>query len=153
MTERPTHLLDADFDSWDALLTEAVDRVLEEVDTQADGDLEQFRWGAVNPARVRHPLSGFVPLLGRLTDPPEREMPGDRGFIPRAQMPGFGASQRLVVAPGHEDEGLFHMPTGQSGNPLSPYYNAGHEDWVVGRATPLLPGHTRHAMRLVPTPP
>ena len=153
VTERPTHLLDADFDSWDALLTEAVDRVLEEVDTQAGGDLEQFRWGVVNPARVRHPLSGFVPLLGRLTDPPEREMPGDRGFIPRAQMPGFGASQRLVVAPGHEDEGLFHMPTGQSGNPLSPYYNAGHEDWVVGRATPLLPGHTRHAMRLVPTPP
>jgi penicillin amidase len=55
-----------------------------------------------------------------------------------------------VVAPGHEADGLLHMPGGQSGHPLSPYWGAGHADWVQGRLTPLLPGPTEHTLRLVP---
>ena len=39
---------------------------------------------------------------------------------------------------------------GQSGHPLSPYWGAGHEDWVHGRATPLLPGPAQHTLRLLP---
>jgi penicillin amidase len=62
----------------------------------------------------------------------------------------FGASQRMVVAPGHEAEGLAHMPGGQSGHPLSPFWGAGHADWVRGNATPFLPGTARHALTLEP---
>ena len=29
------------------------------------------------------------------------------------------------------------MPTGQSGNPLLPYYNLGHDDWMRGKADPV----------------
>ena len=43
-----------------------------------------------------------------------------------------------------------NMPGGQSGNPLSPFWGAGHEDWVHGRATPFLPGKAEHTLRLVP---
>jgi penicillin amidase len=42
------------------------------------------------------------------------------------------------------------MPGGQSDNPLSPFYGAGHEDWVHGRATPLLPGTTTYTLTLEP---
>ena len=73
----------------------------------------------------------------------------DSGVV-RAQAPGFGASERFAVSPGHEAEGLFHMPSGQSGNPVSPYYLAGHRDWEDGRATPFLPGPAKWRMRLVP---
>jgi penicillin amidase len=41
------------------------------------------------------------------------------------------------------------MPAGQSGHPLSFYYRAGHDDWVEGRPTPLLPGPAQHRQRLL----
>jgi penicillin amidase len=42
------------------------------------------------------------------------------------------------------------MPGGQSGHPLSPYYRAGHEAWVKGEATPLLPGPAQRTLVLTP---
>ena len=63
-----------------------------------------------------------------------------------------GASQRMVVAPGHETDGIAHMPGGQSGHPLSPFWGAGHEAWAKGEATPFLPGEPRHTLSLVPDP-
>jgi penicillin amidase len=42
------------------------------------------------------------------------------------------------------------MPGGQSGHPMSPYYGAGHADWVAGRATPLLAGPPQHVLTLAP---
>jgi penicillin amidase len=64
--------------------------------------------------------------------------------------PGFGASERLAVSPGHEANGILEMPGGQSDNPLSPYYGAGHADWVQGRPTPLLPGPAKWTLVLEP---
>jgi penicillin amidase len=43
------------------------------------------------------------------------------------------------------------MPGGQSDNPLSPFYGTGHEDWVQGHPTPLLPGETKYTLMLEPT--
>jgi penicillin amidase len=77
------------------------------------------------------------------------ELPGDRD-MPRFQRPNYGASERLVVSPGREAEGIFHMPGGQSGHPLSPFFRAGHAAWVRGDATPLLPGKTAHTVTLRP---
>ena len=71
-------------------------------------------------------------------------------FEPRVQTPSHGASERFVVSPGHEHEGIFHMPAGQSGHPLSPYYRAGHTAWVRGEPTPFLPGRTEHTLMLKP---
>lgn len=76
-------------------------------------------------------------------------LPGD-GDTPRAEAPGSGASERFVVAPGHEEDGLFHMPTGESGHPLSPHYRAGHEPWVEGDVTTFLPGPTVFTLLLRP---
>ena len=56
----------------------------------------------------------------------------------------------MVVSPGHEARGIFHMPGGQAGDPLSPYYLAGHKDWLEGRATPFLPGPAMWTMTLTP---
>ena len=81
---------------------------------------------------------------------PDVPLPGD-AHMPRVQGRSFGASQRMVVSPGHEDEGIFHMPGGQSGHPLSPSFDAGHAAWVAGEPSPFLPGPRRHRLRLLPT--
>ena len=57
---------------------------------------------------------------------------------------------RFAVEPGREEAGYFHMPGGQSGHPLSPFYRAGHDDWVQGRPTPFLPGPTEYMLTLHP---
>jgi len=55
-----------------------------------------------------------------------------------------------VVSPGREAEGVFHLPGGQVGHPLSPFWGAGHADWVEGRPSPFLPGSSTTLLRLAP---
>ncbi|HEY4572336.1 MAG TPA: penicillin acylase family protein, partial [Thermoanaerobaculia bacterium] len=147
-TERPRSLLDPRYASWDQELLAAVDATLKDLESQGRS-LADRTWGERNTVRIQHPLSQAVPLLGRWLDVPARQLPGDED-MPRVQRPAFGASERMVVAPGHEETGIFHMPGGQSGNPLSPYYQKGVDAWEDGKATPFLPGPPVHKLRLVP---
>ena len=101
------------------------------------------------PAARHARCSAAVPLLGKLIDMPAEPLPGDSN-MPRVQGATFGASERFGVQPGHEDSGYFHMPGGQSGNPLSPFYGAGHEDWAQGRPTPFLPGDAKYKLVFLP---
>ena len=80
---------------------------------------------------------------------PRQQLPGD-SFMPRVQHRTSGASERFVVSPGREQDGLYHMPGGQGGHPLSPFFLAGHDAWAEGRPTPLLPGASAHRLELVP---
>ena len=148
LAERPPHLLAPAYADWDALLLAAARQVANDLGGKPGG-LEARTWGERNTARIQHPMSRAVPQFARWLDMPRAPLPGD-GNMPRVQGPGFGASERFAVAPGHEDEGFFHMPGGQSGHPLSPYYGAGHEDWVAGRPTPFMPGAAERTLELVP---
>ena len=149
VSERPAHLLPPPYASWDALLADNARQLETELAAQGP-DLAQRSWGERNTAGICHPISRALPALVRpwLCMPADR-LPGDRD-MPRVQGPTFGASQRMVVSPGHEADGLVHMPGGQSGHPLSPFWGAGHDDWVQGRPTPFLPGRTEYTLRLVP---
>ncbi len=145
VSEQPLHLLDPKYASWDAMLEAVADRLLHEV--AEDGPLEEQTWGKINTPRIRHPLSRAVPQLAGFLDIETPPLPGAT-FMPRVQGRGFGASERMAVSPGHEADGYFHMPGGQSGHPLSPFYRAGHDAWVEGRPTPFLPGPTKYELIL-----
>ncbi len=147
--EQPPNFLTPDYLSWPDLLLAAADDVLRWADRQ-NRPLSRLTWGLRNTARIQHPFSRFLPgVVAQFLDMPAQPLPGDHD-IPRVQAPSFGASERFVVAPGHENEGIFEMPCGECGNPLSPFYRAGHEAWVHGDPTPFLPGPTRHTLRLQP---
>jgi len=146
---RPDWLLDPKYPDWHALLTDAALQVAQRLDPQPGG-LAARNWGEINRSDIRHPLAAALPAwLARFIDMPDQPLPGDHD-MPRVAAPGFGASERLDVSPGHEDHGILEMPGGQSDNPLSPFFGAGHEDWVEGRPTPLLPGQTMHTLTLRP---
>ncbi|KLU21317.1 hypothetical protein EOS_36850, partial [Caballeronia mineralivorans PML1(12)] len=93
-------------------------------------------------------LPSWLPWVRGWLGAPRDPLPGDFN-MPRVQTPTFGASERMVVSPGREQDGIFEMPGGQSGNPLSPYFLAGHGAWVHGETTPFLPGKTVHRLELV----
>jgi penicillin amidase len=148
VTERPAHLLDPRYPSWDALLLDALDDVLEEL-TKGGRPLAGRTWGERNTTLIRHPLSRAVPRLGGFLDMPREPLPGD-SHMPRFQSPSAGASERFAVSPGREELGYFHMPCGQSGHPLSPHYADGHAAWAKGEKTPFLPGPAVNVLTLVP---
>lgn len=160
LTEQPPHLLDARYKDWQACVLAAVDstlgRMLPGVPADAPEStvaaaLAARTWGARNTSQIRHPLSAAAPVLGNWLDMPHHALPGDSN-MPRVQWPGGGASQRMVLSPGQESRSLFHMPCGQSGHPSSPHYRDGHAAWERGEAAPLLPGASRHRLRLIPAP-
>ena len=148
VTQRPMHLLSPRYASWDALLEDAASEVRDELAQQ--GPLNQRTWGEQNTAKICHPLARALPAFARRPlCMPFEPLAGDVA-MPRVQAPDFGASERMVVAPGHEADGIIHMPGGQSGHLLSPFWGAGHEDWVKGRPTPFLPGEARHTLKMQP---
>lgn len=146
--DQPKHLLTADYSSWDDLLEQSAATVQAQLLEQ--GALAQRTWGERNTAAICHPLAGALPKFAKsMFCMPADQLPGD-GDMPLVASPTFGASERMVVSPGHEADGIIHMPGGQSGHFLSPFWGAGHTDWVTRKPTPFLPGKTEYTLTLTP---
>lgn len=150
VSERPAHLLDPKFKTWDDAIVDAVDATIAQL-TEGGRSLADRTWGEANSAEFRHPLAGAIPVLGPRLNMPAEPLPGDV-FTPRASAPRTGPSERMVVSPGREHEGILHIPTGQSGHPLSPHYGDQYRAWLNGEATPFLPGPTVLTLTLKPQP-
>jgi penicillin amidase len=148
LSAEPAHLLSQEYASWRDLELRSLDAAIEAL-LEDCGTLEKCTWGKRNRVTVSHPLGRAIPLLGWLLNMPTRELPGDAS-MPRVQGPRFGASERFAVSPGLEAQAYFHMPGGQSGHPLSPYYQAGNDAWAEGRALAFMPGPAEHRLNLHP---
>ncbi len=148
LTAKPIHLLPQPFKSWDEFIAAKIGTVHDELVKQ-HGSLKDATWGKRNTARIKHPFSRAMPFLSSFLDMPPDAMAGDN-HMPRVAAPGFGASQRLVVSPGREEQAIMTMAGGQSGHPLSPFYGAGHRDWLAGKPAPLLAGEAKHTLRFNP---
>ncbi|MCZ6835530.1 MAG: penicillin acylase family protein, partial [Planctomycetota bacterium] len=149
MEELPAHFLPRRFDSWEELLEEALDQSIKEVQRrQPDLGLDT-PWGDVNIAAIGHPLAELAPQMAGALRMPADPLPGHWTSL-RMATPRFGASARMVVSPGREDSGILHMPSGQSGHPLSPHFRDGHNAWVEGLPTSFRPGPIVHRLKLMP---
>ncbi|WP_310386060.1 penicillin acylase family protein [Roseateles sp.] len=151
LIERPAHLLPAGFSDWDAFALAQVDAALRELTLDGTQALAQASWGQVNRSHIQHVMSKALPALAPWLDMARQAQSGD-AHLPFVAGPAFGQSQRLVVSPGVEAEATLSMPGGQSGHPLSPFYGAGHADWAVAKATPLLAGATLHRLQATAPP-
>ena len=144
LDEQPAGWLPPAYASWRAVQLGAIDCAITEV--ARDGTpLTQATWGRRNTAAIAHPISAAVPVLKYWLAAPQDQLAGDAN-MPRVAGNKLGQSQRMTVTPGKEEQGVFNMPGGQSGHPLSPYFLAGHEAWVKGTMTPLLPGAPQHTL-------
>ena len=149
VTRQPMHLLPANYDSWDALLVASARENVRWLTTNFSGPLADRSWGEQNTARIQHPMSRAIPQLADWLNMPATPLNGDSN-LPKAQGPGFGASERFSVSPGDEENGLMHMPTGQSGHPMSPFYRADHDSWLAGEPSPFWPETAAHTLTLAP---
>ena len=107
-------------------------------------------WGERNRVTLESPLAPMAP------PPMDRMLRDELGpqsghwYAPKVLNGGFGASARLVVSPGREDDGILLTPGGQSGNPLSPHFRDLTRSWVEGEPRSLLPGEAAATFTIEP---
>lgn len=142
------NLLPPTFSDWPAFHQHVNQLVLEYINENNVID-DQVTLATITSSLHQHPMSRNVPLIGLLLDMPSVPLSGSK-YTPNVDSNGFGASERLVVAPGHEEQGILQMPSSQTAHPLSPYYGAAHKDWAAGIATPLLPQESKYELTLNP---
>lgn len=112
--------------------------------------LDELRWGRVNTVRITHPFSRAVPWLSSWLDMPSAESAGCAGYCVRVLADGKGASERFVISPAHPEDGIFHMPAGQSGHFLSGHYRDQHPAWADGLPLPFETSRVIEHLGLVP---
>ncbi len=155
INEQPSNFLMLPTKNWQTLFAQALEKTIDDMvhynvantPEKTEQPLSAATWGQQNTTKIMHPLSNGVPFIAKWVDMPARALSGD-SYMPRVQGKSFGASERMVVSPGHEENGIFHMPTSQSGHPWSPYYGKGHSDWEQGITSPFLPGNTVYTLML-----
>ncbi len=126
------------------------DLILDKLDLVRDLPEANQPWGQTNENHIKHPLFGSLPIIGPWFNMAPNHQSGDEWTI-KVVGKSHGSSQRMVVSPGNEADGLYHQPAGPSGHFLSPYFRSGHEDWVHLRPTPFLPGPAKHELVLKPS--
>jgi len=151
INQQPDNFLMRPLHDWQAVFNQALQQTIDDMVSLEAGKkqaLTKATWGQQNTTEIQHPLSKSVPFIGKWLDMPAVALSGD-SYMPKVQGKSFGASERMVVSPGHEETGIFHMPTSQAGHPWSPYYGKGHSDWEQGIASPFLPGETKYKLTLL----
>lgn len=146
--QQRTDTLPADFSSWRSLLQQAVLQSKQKLETDY-GSLASASWGNINQSAIVHPLAAAVPFFGDWLNMPAMPMNGD-SHMPRVQNKVHGQSERMVVSPGKEAEGILVIPAGQSGHPLSPFYAADHDFWLKEQPLGFLPGQQKYLLKLQP---
>ena len=148
LEEQPEHLLPAGYPDWDRYIQGMLLVAAEALEASGSDGL-QTPWGETNRLNAQHPFGQISPALGRFLNYPRNRQPGWSGTV-RASSPTYGQSFRMVVRPGDFDSGTFQMPGGQSGHPLSRYYQRGHRAWADGIPAPLAPGPSERTLTLSP---
>jgi penicillin amidase len=141
------------YKNWDALLTAAVRKGME--DGKAPGDVARWKYGSWHVVDIEHPLARVLPLVGRIAGTGPQPQSGDSTTVKQVGR-AFGPSQRFTMDWSNVDGSTEDIVLGESGDPLSPYYRDQWSAWYSGTAIafPFTPAavaaQTRHTLRLLP---
>lgn len=137
--------------AWSRFMQETLQEAARKLrSTEQVQSLATLTWGQINRVTISHPFSLSQKILAPLLDMPTDAAGACNTFCVKVLQDRLGASERLVISPGHLEDGLFEMPGGQSGHPLSPHYRDQQTAWLKGSAQPFLPGPPKHRLHLRP---
>jgi penicillin G amidase len=145
--------LPKDYKNWDQLLTAAVKKGMH--DGKAPDDVANWSYGSWHVVELEHPLSRFLPFIGRVADEGPLPLSGDKTTVKQVDR-SMGPSQRFTMDWSSVDGSTENIVLGESGNPLSPYFRDQWNDYYQGKtfALPFTPAAvtaaTRHTLLLEP---
>ncbi len=141
------------YKDWNALLTEAVRKGLE--NAKAPANLARWDYGDWHVIDVENPLARFLPFVGRIAGTGPQPMSGDTTTVKQVS-PFIGPSQRFTMDWSNIDGSTENIVMGESSDPLSPYFRDQWNDWYHGAtfSLPFTPAavaaQTTHTLRLLP---
>ena len=153
LTQRPKGVIPVQYnDDWRIFILETLNSAAKDLQSHyPDIELAQLNWGTVNRIAQQHPFSKSLPVLGSFLDIGGFESPGCASVCVRVMSKEHGASERLVLAPAHPENGILEMPGGQSGHPFSRHYRDQQKFWQEGIIAPYMPGKFLHTLHFQPT--
>jgi penicillin amidase len=129
----------------DSILHATLADTLKALSAAYGADMTKWRWGDTHRAALTSQLLGRIPLLGSLFDIGLPASGGDETVNRGGYRPGdyvhfpdiHGPGYRGVFDLANLDASRFVIATGESGNPLSPWYGNLAERWRNGDAVTL----------------
>jgi penicillin G amidase len=123
----------------------ALDEALLRLSERHGDSIESWRWGDEHQATHDHPVLGDVPILRYFVNLRQSTSGGDntllrgltKGTEPNPFLNVHGAGYRGVYDFADPDSSVFVTSTGQSGHPLSRYYDDLGELWRRGEYIPM----------------
>ena len=149
----PSPWLPGNYKDWDALLTEAVRRGLDQ--GKAPADLSHWNYGSWHVVDLEHPIYQLMPVIKGWSGTGEQPLSGDTTTIKQVGR-AFGPSQRFTMDWSAPDASTENIVLGESGDPLSPWFRDQWPAWYGGTTFPLpfsqaaVAGQTAHTLQLVP---
>jgi len=141
------------YKNWDALLTGAVRKGMEQ--GKAPGDLSRWTYGSWHVVNIQHPLARLLPFAGRIAGTGAQPLAGDLLTVTESNIT-FGASQRFTMDWSDIDGSTENIVLGESSDPHSPYFRDQWNDWYAGTTfafpftPPAVAAQTHHTLRLLP---
>jgi penicillin G amidase len=141
------------FKDWDAALTDAVRRGMEQ--SKAPADVSRWNYGSWHVIDLEHPLAGFLPFIGGIAGTGPQPLSGDSVTVKQVGR-AFGPSQRFTMDWSNIDGSTENIVLGESGNPFSPYFRDQWNDYMGGTTFPLpfsseaVAAQAQHTLRLLP---
>jgi penicillin amidase len=145
--------LPSGYKNWDALLTAAVRKGMD--NGKAPADVTNWHYGSWHVVDLEHPLARYLPLVGRIAGTGPHPLSGDTTTVKQVNI-SFGPSQRFTIDWSDVDGSTQNIVLGESGDPLSPWFRDQWNDWYGGTTFPLpfspaaVAAQTKHTLRLLP---
>jgi penicillin amidase len=145
--------LPSTYKNWDALLTAAVRKGMD--DGKAPGDLSVWHYGSWHVVDIEHPLAPFLPIISRVAGTGPQPLSGDTTTVKQVGL-AFGPSQRFTIDWSDVDGSTHDIVLGESGDPYSPYFKDQWDDYYGGStfafpfSTQAVAAQTRHTLQLLP---
>jgi len=134
----PARWLPPPYATWDDLLASAVSIGLR--DSHAPSNLGAWRFGAVHPLDIQHPVFGQSVLLGRLAGTPtgiHSQLQSGDGTTIKQVGRSFGPSERFTADLSDPNRANLNLVLGESGNPASPFFLDQFPAWLHVTTFPL----------------
>jgi penicillin G amidase len=154
VTGQSRRWLPSQYGNWNDFLAAAVERGM--IALGAPRDLQDWQYGKTHPVEVEHPLYGSIPWMRGWTGTGVHPQSGDGTTVKQVSRV-FGPSERLTVDFSDLDHSTLNILTGESGDPLSPYFMDQWRYWYGGKTFALpfsdaaVQAATAHTLVLAPS--